>query len=91
MKGLCHSCNSSNELITISDKGMPICNSCKNPGQKTYQKTATITAVQMDLDFEVKTLEGLMKGHAGDYLATGIQGEQWPIKKDIFEKTYKLT
>lgn len=45
----------------------------------------------MTEDFEVKTLEGLMKGKAGDYLATGIQGEQWPIKKNIFEKTYKPT
>lgn len=91
MRGLCHVCYSSNAEITISKTGPPICETCKYSGKLTYQKTTTITAIQMTEDFEVKTLEGLMKGKAGDYLATGIQGEQWTIKKDIFEKTYKKT
>lgn len=24
-----------------------------------------------------------------DYIATGVKGERWPIKKDIFEATYE--
>jgi len=35
MRGLCHECLSSNTEITISKTGQPICNSCKNPGEKT--------------------------------------------------------
>lgn len=30
-----------------------------------------------------------MKLNAGDYIATGIDGEHWAIDKDIFEKTYE--
>lgn len=55
-----------------------------------YRKTACIHAKQMENDFQVNTLEGMMYGHAGDYLARGIEGEEYPIKKSIFEKTYEL-
>lgn len=56
----------------------------------TYRKTALIRAMQMEADFEVQTLEGVMKGHAGDYLAEGPAGDRWPIKKEIFENTYQI-
>lgn len=49
-----------------------------------------IKAVQMSEDFEVDTLEGLMHGNAGDYLVTGIQGERYPCKKEIFEASYEV-
>lgn len=54
-----------------------------------FVKTEPIKAVQMDEPFEVETLEGTMKGKAGDWLAEGIEGERWPIDAAIFEKTYK--
>lgn len=31
-----------------------------------------------------------MKANIGDYVITGINGEQYPCKPDIFEKTYEL-
>jgi hypothetical protein len=34
------------------------------------------------------TLEGDMHADVGDYIVTGINGEQYPCKPDIFEKTY---
>jgi hypothetical protein len=37
---------------------------------------------------EIKTLEGVMVGKLGDYIIQGIQGEVYPCKPDIFEKTY---
>lgn len=91
MNGLCHKCWASNvELVII--EGQPICKVCDNPnGTKSYTKIASIKATQMTENFEVKTLEGTMKGVAGDYLATGVNGEKYPIKKEIFEKTYKLS
>jgi hypothetical protein len=55
-----------------------------------YRKTATIFAVQMARDFTVHTLEGVHTGKAGDYLAKGIAGELWPIKREIFERTYEV-
>lgn len=36
---------------------------------------------------KIKTLEGVMVGNIGDYIIKGIQGEYYPCKPDIFEKT----
>jgi hypothetical protein len=56
---------------------------------KRYRKKTFITAVQMDKDFVVLTLEGTVKGKAGDWLAKGVKGELYPINKEIFEQTYE--
>ena len=37
----------------------------------------------------VKTLEGDMKANVGDYIIKGVNGELYPCKPDIFEKTYE--
>lgn len=37
----------------------------------------------------VHTLEGDMKAHLGDYIVKGVDGEYYPVKKEIFEKTYR--
>lgn len=37
----------------------------------------------------VKTLEGNMKASPGDWIITGIKGEKYPCKPDIFEATYE--
>lgn len=55
---------------------------------KEYRKIATVRAKQMNRPFDVETLEGHMTGNKGDYLCIGIEGEKWPVKKEIFEKTY---
>jgi len=39
---------------------------------------------------EIKTLEGTMTAHAGDYIIKGVDGELYPCKHDIFEKTYEV-
>ncbi len=31
-----------------------------------------------------------MLASEGDYIITGVNGEQYPCKPDIFEKTYEL-
>lgn len=36
----------------------------------------------------IKTLEGWMTLNPGDYIVKGIEGEFYPCKKSIFEKTY---
>lgn len=38
---------------------------------------------------EIKTKEGVMTANPGDYIIKGVQGEFYPIKEDIFEKTYE--
>ena len=37
----------------------------------------------------VKTLEGDMIASIGDYIIRGVNGELYPCKPDIFEKTYE--
>ena len=38
---------------------------------------------------EIETLEGTMKADVGDYIIKGVNGEFYPCKPDIFEKTYE--
>lgn len=55
---------------------------------REYRKTALTRACKMDVEFEVKTLEGVMRGKAGDYLCVGPAGEAYPCDASIFEETY---
>lgn len=38
----------------------------------------------------VRTLEGGHIASAGDYIIRGVNGELYPCKPDIFEKTYEV-
>ena len=38
---------------------------------------------------KIKTLEGNMEVGQGDYIIKGVNGEFYPCKPDIFEKTYE--
>ena len=37
----------------------------------------------------IDTLEGTMRANHGDWIITGIAGERYPCKPDIFEATYE--
>lgn len=39
---------------------------------------------------KVYTLEGTMTANVGDYIIKGVNGEFYPCKPDIFEKTYEF-
>lgn len=58
--------------------------------KKYRKKPVVIEAYQTDKVMYIETLEGRMKANVGDYIITGINGEQYPCKPDIFEKTYEL-
>ena len=53
---------------------------------EAYENT-TISTVT-DNNFIIKTLEGNMIATKEDYLIKGVNGELYPCKKDIFEKSY---
>lgn len=38
----------------------------------------------------IETLEGTMKASAGDWIITGVDGERYPVKPEIFKKTYEV-
>jgi hypothetical protein len=43
----------------------------------------------IDLSLFIPTLEGEMKASSGDWIIKGVNGEFYPCKPDIFEKTYE--
>lgn len=53
---------------------------------RPYMKRPTVIhARKMDEPFVVETLEGTMRGKAGDYLVRGIRGEEYICDAAIFE------
>lgn len=56
---------------------------------KFRKKPVIVEAYQTDKEFDIETLEGRMHASVGDYIITGVNGEQYPCKPDIFEKTYE--
>jgi hypothetical protein len=57
---------------------------------KYRKKPVVIDAVRIIGKMEIDTLEGTMTGNPGDWLITGVNGELYPCKDDIFQKTYEL-
>ena len=55
-----------------------------------YKKVGTIHAMKMPNDFEVETNEGILKGKAGDYLATDGTMHVWPVSAEYMAKYYVL-
>lgn len=55
---------------------------------KYVKKPIPIDAIRMYKEFYVDTNEGRMRGKPGDYLVTGIRGEQYPVDRKIFEESY---
>ena len=56
---------------------------------KFRKKPITVEAYQTKKELNIETLEGIMHANKGDWIITGIEGEQYPCKKAIFEKTYE--
>ncbi len=56
---------------------------------KFRKKPVVIEAVCITSPMTVETLEGTMEGGVGDWLITGVKGEQYFCKDDIFRMTYE--
>lgn len=56
--------------------------------RKFVKKPVVVEAYQVFEEVEIETLEGVMKASPGDWIVKGINGEKYPVKPDIFEKTY---
>ena len=54
---------------------------------KKYRKKAVVVEAYQTV---IHTLEGDMTASPGDYIITGVNGEKYPCKPDIFRKTYEL-
>lgn len=59
--------------------------------EKEYRKKPVVVkAYQTDKEMEIHTPEGVMKASIGDFIITGVKGEQYPCKPDVFHATYTL-
>ncbi|WP_313431736.1 hypothetical protein [Siminovitchia terrae] len=57
---------------------------------KEFRKIPVVVkAFRTDKVMYIKTLEGTMKAEKGDWVVTGVHGEQYPVKPEIFKKTYE--
>ena len=57
---------------------------------KVRKKPVIVEAYQTNEELDIPTLEGIMHASIGDYIITGVHGEQYPCKPDIFWETYEL-
>jgi len=56
---------------------------------KFRKKPIVIEAYQTEVEMIIQTLEGPLRASPGDWIITGVRGEQYPCKPDIFEQTYE--
>jgi hypothetical protein len=52
-------------------------------------KGAFLSIIRIQGGLKIPTLEGDMLANLGDFIIKGINGEFYPCKPDIFEKTYE--
>lgn len=62
----------------------------KDKVKKFRKKPVIVEAYKTNEELMIQTLEGNMKASPGDWIITGVHGEKYPCKPDIFEKTYEL-
>ena len=56
---------------------------------KFVKRPICVEAQQLEQRVVIHTLEGDLYGEVGDWLITGVKGEQYPCKPDIFALTYQ--
>ena len=56
--------------------------------QRFRKRPVEITARRATQAEEIATLEGTMRAEPGDWIITGVKGERYPCKPDIFAMTY---
>jgi len=57
-----------------------------------YRKKPVVISARLwssDSPLTIHTLEGDMTASPGDYIITGVKGELYPCKPDIFAATYE--
>jgi hypothetical protein len=56
---------------------------------KRYRKKPVVITAYVAAEVElIETLEGTLRADVGDYVITGLRGERYPCKPDIFLMTY---
>lgn len=78
------------EVVEMNNKTMDfIKEKIETIGKKFRKKPVIIRAFKTDKELIIPTLEGNHKANVGDWIIEGVNGEFYPCKSDIFEKTYE--
>lgn len=56
---------------------------------KLWEETGVFTDESSPTGFSILTLAGKHEVTPGDWIITGVKGEKYPVKPDIFEMTYE--
>lgn len=56
---------------------------------KYRKKPVVVDAVRLVRQINIPTYEGVMVGRPGDWLITGVEGEQYPCRDSVFRATYE--
>lgn len=58
-------------------------------GSPCMKRPIVVHALQINEEFRVESLEGdYAQGKPGDYLMTGVKGENYICDRQVFEETY---
>ena len=57
---------------------------------KAIKKPVVINFEFAEEDGEVEALGGIVKYRKGDAVITGVRGEKYPCRRDIFDQTYSI-
>jgi len=60
-----------------------------NPDQKPWPDGVVSDKEKSKTGFFIETLEGHGEVTPGDWIVTGVEGEKYSVKPDIFDKTYE--
>ena len=53
------------------------------------KKPVIVLAEKAEVVTHIETLEGIKTAQVGDWIITGVKGERYPCKPDIFAATYE--
>jgi len=54
-----------------------------------FRHDSRMITIETDGTLKINTLEGIMTAQINDWIIKGVNGEYYPCKPDIFEKTYE--
>lgn len=56
---------------------------------KFRRKPAIVDAIRIQKEMLIETLNGIVKAGPGEWLITGVEGEQYPCADKIFREIYE--
>jgi hypothetical protein len=76
--------------LTHFDPSDELAQLMKEQGRQMRKRPSVVYLLQMGSEFSVQTNEGVMTGHAGDWLAHDPQsGHFWPVSQEYVAMHYE--